>query len=508
MSYVVNTNVASMTAYNQTRLTSKAMQTSLERLSSGQRINRAADDSSGMAIADNLKTQANAIGQAIDNANEGIGIIQIADQAIKEQVDILSTIKVKATQAAQDGQSTETRTAIQGDIKKLLEQLDNISSTTTYNGKQLLSGGFVDKEFQVGAYSRNSAKVSIGATSSDKIGHVRVETTGARQIDSAGTAQLTFTSNNIPNGSVTLEAVKIDYKAGTGVGVLAEKINKNSDLLGVRASYKVETVGGSAIQSGDVKNLTINGVSIGDIDGVEDNDGDGKLLAAINSVKDQTGVSAYLDPRGRLRLVSEDGRAINISSGEDTDGDGVTDSNRLQDVADIEDGFYGGRLTLTSTGAQDIKVSDASGGALEDALNNSSTANLNLRGVLGSYTATEADALGAYADTNSLGYGDSLTAGVTTLEGAMATMDIADSAMKQLDFIRESLGSIQNEFNAVTNNLSVSETNIKAAESTIRDIDFAEETANFNKLNILAQSGSYALSQANVVQQNVLRLLQ
>jgi flagellin len=496
-----------MNAYVQSNMSNKALGVSLERLASGQRINKAADDSSGMAIADSLRSQANALGQAIDNANDGVGIIQIADKAMDEQIKILDTIKTKATQAAQDGQSTASRRAIQSDIRQLLEQLDNIAGATTYNGKQLLSGNFVNKEFQIGAFSRNSVHASISATSSDKIGHVRVETTGAEQITSAGTSTLTFTGNDIAGGSMAIESVEIGSSAGTGIGVLSEAINRNSDRLGVRSSFKVETVGSSAVSAGNITNLTINDISIGDVEGVKANDSDGRLVAAINAARDDTGIVASIDERGRLKLSSADGRAIKISSGTDHDNDATTDKvTRLEDIASTADGFNGGRLTLVSLGATDIKVSDT--GVLSTAITGSATANLNLRGTLGGFTSSEADAMGAYATSNSLGYGSTLTAGVTTLEGAMATMDIADAAMKQLDLIRSDLGSIQNQLEVTINSLSVSQVNIKASESTIRDIDFAQESANFSKNNILVQSGSYALSQANIVQQNVLRLLQ
>ncbi|RAX54832.1 flagellin B, partial [Helicobacter monodelphidis] len=115
---------------------------SLERLSSGLRINKAADDASGMAIADSLRSQANSLGQAMRNTNDGIGIIQIADKAMDEQVKILDTIKTKAVQAAQDGQTTKTRTAIQADINRLIDSLDNIANTTSYNGLTLLAGSY------------------------------------------------------------------------------------------------------------------------------------------------------------------------------------------------------------------------------------------------------------------------------------------------------------------------------------------------------------------------------
>jgi flagellin len=512
MSYVINTNIASMNAYAQSTKSNKALASSLEKLSSGERINRAADDSSGMAIADALRSQANAIGQAISNANDGIGIIQIADKAMAEQVNIVDLIKTKATQAAQDGQSSESRRAIQTDIRQLMAQLDNIASSTNFNGKQLLSGNFVNREFQVGAYSRNTVSASISATSSDKIGHIRTETTATAEsgngITATGTTLLEFKGTDIPGGAMTIESVEIGYEAGTGVGVLAEAINRNSDVIGVRASYKTETIGSGSVNAGDVSSLVINGIEIGSISGVSANDSDGRLVGAINDFKNDTGVFATIDERGRLQLTSADGRGINVVSGDDS---GL---NTLNDLASITDGFNGGRLTLTSMGAKDIIVNDISvnadgtGGVLSNALTNSSDANINLRSMLGGFTASEADAIGAYSSSNVLGYGDTLTAGVTTLEGAMVVMDIADSTMKQLDLMRSNLGSVQSQLEATVSNLHVAQVSIKSSESGIRDVDFAQETANFSKNNILVQSGAYALSQANIIQQNVLRLLQ
>ena len=522
MGFVVNTNVAAMVATTQSRLNNKGLDQSLERLSSGLRINRAADDASGLAISDSLRSQANSLGQALRNANEAIGIIQIADKAIAEQVKILDTIKTKATQAAQDGQSTESRKAIQSDIRLLMSQLDNIANSTSYNGKQLLSGNFINREFQVGAYSRNTVQASIEATSTDKIGHVRAETTAIGKIN-RGTAKLTFEGSHIPNGKLTMESVKIDSKAGTGIGALAEVINKNSSTLGVRASYKVEVLGSKAVEEGaKVQNLVINGVELGNLSDIRANDADGRLVATINAVKDETGVFASIDERGRLKLTSLDGRAIEIKSDPvtTTDADGNEVTKTFEDYFGIDgNSFNAGRLTLVSQGAVDIRVSDQAGGALEEAMNNGamSEANYNLRGTLNGFSSLQADAMGVFANENSLNYPGAdnindqnmvLTAGVTTLEGAFMVMDIADSAIRQLDQVRAGLGSAQNELEAAVRNLGVTQTNVKAAESAIRDVDFAEETANFSKQNILVQSGSYALTQANAVQQNILKLLQ
>jgi len=519
MGFIVNTNTSAMVAATQANLNNRGLGASLERLSSGLKINRAGDDASGLAIADSLRSQANSLTQALSNANEAIGIIQIADKSMSEQVSILDTIKTKSTQAAQDGQSTSSRKAIQSDIKALMNQLDNIAGSTSYNGKQLLSGNFVNKEFQIGAYSRNTVSTSIEATSSDKIGHIRAETTGVDSITASGISTLTFKGSHIPNNSMTMESVKIDYKAGTGIGVLAEVINKNSDLLGVKASYKVENLGSKSVQANSqVQGLTINGVELGNVANIKANDSDGRLVATINEVKDQTGVFASIDERGRLKLTSEDGRAIKIESqavtGTDAEGNPTTSS--FDDYFGIDgNSFNGGRLTMVAIGAIDIRATEESGGALENAIDNMSEANFNLRSSLNGFNALQSDAMGAFANSNSLNYDSTLsednyplTAGVTTLEGAFAMMDIADSAIKQLDLIRSGLGSAQNELEAAVNNISVTKTNVKAAESTIRDVDFAEETANFSKMNILVQSGSYALSQANSVQQNILKLLQ
>ena len=268
--------------------------------------------------------------------------------------------------------------------------------------------------------------------------------------------------------------------------------------------------------------MVINGVELGSVEHIKANDADGRLVATINEVKDQTGVFASIDERGRLKLTSEDGRAIEIKSDpvETTDADGNPINKTFQDFFGIDgNSFNAGRLTLVAKGAVDIRVEEAEGGALEKAMNNGAMteANFNLRSTLNGYNALQADAMGVFANENSLNYPGAdnidednypLTAGVTTLEGAMATMDIADSAMKQLDLVRSDLGSVQQRLEVTVNNLSVAQVNVKAAESTIRDVDFAQETANFSKNNILVQSGGYALSKANVVQQNVLRLLQ
>jgi len=300
--------------------------------------------------------------------------------------------------------------------------------------------------------------------------------------------------------SVTLESVIISTSAGTGLGVLAETINKNSEILGgVQASFQVVSTGSSSVTAGTISGLTINGTNIGNIKVSDANDSKGVLVAAINNFSADTGVTAAIDSRGRLSLTSNDGRAIQISGTNMTSVTGIGTSGK---------DFNAGRLTLTRTGAADIIVSASAAGGLQTAISKSAQVTTNLRDIKGATSADTASAMGFNANDQAVNITSSKGAGVTTLKGAMAVMKIADAAIKALDAVRSNLGSTQNQLTSTVNNISVTQVNVKAAESQIRDVDFASESANFSKHNILAQSGSYAMSQANSVQQNVLRLLQ
>ena len=515
----INTNVAALNAHAALQETNRKLSDSLEKLSTGLRINKAADDASGLQIADSLRDQADSLGQAIRNANDGIAIMQIADKAMDEQVKILNTIKVKATEAAQDGQTTDTRKALQQDITKLMQELDNIAETTSYNGKSLLSGSFVNQKFQIGAYANETVTANIGATSSDKIGSTRFETSGFIAVSTGADAlksiRLKFVSVD-GKKDVTLESVKISTSAGTGIGQLAAVINKNSNLTGVKASWQVTGTGANEIASGTIHGLTINGVNIGDIT-VQKADSNGNLVNAINAVKDQTGVEAYVDDQGRLNLKSVDGRAINIytasTSGHTILGDGSFAKVSGGSGSDV----IVGRLTFTRLDARDIKISLGSGSGITAlstvGLKDGQVAQktINLRTIKGPFNVNQASAIGAAANSliaNDIKAASGIGAGVTTLKGAMAVMDIADSAAKLLDKIRADIGSVENQLTATVSNITVTQVNVKAAEAQIRDVDFAAETAKFQKYNLLAQSGSYALSQANAVQKNVMRLLQ
>ena len=226
------------------------------------------------------------------------------------------------------------------------------------------------------------------------------------------------------------------------------------------------------------------------------------MVNAINAVKDQTGVEASVNTEGRMVLTSRQGRAIEIKGG--TISAGLGGKGVKANGSSLTAGFVG-RLNLVRLDGRDIKMS---GALLSKAFSDKGGAqqSVSLRDVRGQIDKNLATAMGFQRMSKNISSNQS--AGVMTLRGAMAVMDIAESAQKTLDQIRSDLGSVQNQLVATVNNITVTQVNVKSAESQIRDVDFAAESANFSKFNILAQSGSYAMSQANSVQQNVLRLLQ
>ncbi|EOH4539213.1 flagellin, partial [Campylobacter jejuni] len=380
MGFRINTNVAALNAKANADLNSKSLDASLSRLSSGLRINSAADDASGMAIADSLRSQANTLGQAISNGNDALGILQTADKAMDEQLKILDTIKTKATQAAQDGQSLKTRTMLQADINRLMEELDNIANTTSFNGKQLLSGNFINQEFQIGASSNQTVKATIGATQSSKIGLTRFETGG--RISSSGEVQFTLKNYNGID-DFQFQKVVISTSVGTGLGALADEINKNADKTGVRATFTVETRGMAAVRAGTTSDdFAINGVKIGKVE-YKDGDANGALVAAINSVKDTTGVEASID-NGQLLLSSREGRGIKIEGS--IGGGAFINKDMMENY---------GRLSLVKNDGKDILISGTNLSSAGFGANNFiSQASVSLRESKGQIDANIADAMG------------------------------------------------------------------------------------------------------------------
>ena len=299
MALRINTNVAALNAHKNMIKNDNALSASLGRLSSGLRINKAADDASGMSIADSLRSQSMGLGQAIKNANDGINIVQTADAALEESINIINTIKTKAIQAAQDGQTTETRAAIQSDIDKLMEEMDMIARSTSFNNQKLLSGNFTDKKFQVGAYSGETVNISIGSTESTQIGHVTSSTLSLAD-DAPGKVALAIYSN-LQNKNFELEATEVGFtnSRDNSMAAVADSINKLSDVLGISATAEVKSSTSSTIGTGSLSDFSINGVTMNGVN-VQANDADGSLVKAINNKTSQHGVLATVDSNGKI----------------------------------------------------------------------------------------------------------------------------------------------------------------------------------------------------------------
>ena len=457
MSFRINTNIAAMNAYASSLINDRALTSSLGRLSSGIRIQTAADNASGLVIADSLKSQANSLDQAISNGNDAIGIVQTADKAMDEQIKIIDTIKTKAIQAANDSQNSDSRKAIQNDISRLLDELDNIANTTSFNGQKLLNGNFTNKNFQIGAYSNQTTKISVENTNSNAIGHTHYLSTTPMIFDNNkfDTANFTMQLNAVPSH---VNGIKFDTISGkeildNGLGVIADKINSYSSETGVKASVKNEFISdarifGTTFFPGTISKLSINGVEIGRNINFNVGDPSNILIDTINAKSDITGVSAS-NVGERLSMSSSNGKPIFIEVGSVDDSKAMGLSMKDGNGADSTSALILGELYLQS--------------------NNGSPPSLDLKETTGNIKGAEIGGLSAKAaDTNdiigsqlreqvSLSLSDlvrnkldervlramgqvellnpilELPAGVNSYVGAQALIDVSLNALKKLD---------------------------------------------------------------------------
>ena len=487
MGFRINTNIAAMDAHRNSTMNNVGLDKSLKSLSSGLRINTAADDASGLTIANSLKAQSTGLGQAIKNANDGIGVVQTADGALQEYSNIINTVRTKAIQAASDGQNDDSRMAIQRDITKLLEEADNIAKTTSFNGLNLLDGSYQDKNFQIGAYANETVGVSIDSTRTSTLGQFALKEGTIVTSTAFGAAD--FTVNGTATGASVAGSSSLNALAETADSALSKAIAINSitTTTGVTADANTDLVGGLAVAGGTIAAGTIyvNGEDLGAVT-FSANDSTGSLAAAFNKISATTGVSATVVD-GKLKLTSDEGANITLST---TAGGGTVA------LAAETAKMFGAGSTVSLNGATAGALTEVSRGTIELESDNAIT-------IAGAVVAAGGFAATTYALGNSISSSD-----VTTYDAAQLTIKKADHALKQVDTIRSNLGSTQNQLESTIRNISVTQVNVAAAESQIRDVDFAAESATFAKHNILAQSGAYAMSQANAVQQNVMRLLQ
>ena len=486
MALSINTNVASLNAQRNLGASQANLAKSMQRLSSGLRINSAKDDAAGLSISDRMTSQIRGLNQATRNANDGISLAQTAEGAMQESTNILQRMRELAVQSANDTNTSSDRKSLQAEVSQLISELDRIATTTTFNGQKLLDGSFASGSFQVGANAGETISFGIGSTKSSSIGSI-ASATGARVTNniSSMTAKV-GTGDVISIGASNNYAVKDDdYRTGSSAYAIAAALN-GSGVSGMQATAEtsgVVTLSGSisdANAAADAKySLEINGKNIFTATDVTTATGTAitveSLRDAINQHTTDTGVTASLSG-SKLTLTAADGADIKVTE----TFDGTWDS-KAQGVT----GSAGSEFT--------------SGTALTGTISVSATENLTFDG-------DNADAgLAASIAVDAQGVN---TVNIGSKDGADTAMLRIDAAIAKVDSYRGDLGAVQNRFESTIANLQNISENISAARSRILDADIAQETSNMTKQNILQQAGVSILAQANQTPQLALSLLQ
>lgn len=432
----------------------KMMDNLLLQIQTGKRINKAADDSAGMSIADSLKTQALSLAQGTKNANDAMGMLDIADGAMSTYKETLLQMKEKAVKAASDGESSDSRKALQSDINNFMKSLNKIAANTEFNGIKLLNGSFVNKSFQVGAYSGQTVDMSIFSVETQKVGHV----TNVKGADvSAGTTAATLAINGQTIAQTTVSGTTKD-----GADLVAKAINAASENSGVTATAE-NSVTGASVVGGSLANgdLNINGISIGAVN-FQANDNTGSLADAINAVSNKTGVSATINGNGALELTSANGENIHI-----------TEANGGAAKAGLTAGTNYGSITLSSQDGISIANGDAVSGMNATTSSNFTLADLNL----------------------------------TSKSTAQDAMTIIDNAISEISRYQSEVGAATNQMSRIIAVNDVTQKNVEAAESTIRSVDVAKAQEEYSNWSLRNQASLFAFSAAQQNQQNILSLL-
>ena len=516
MAQVINTNIASLTAQRNLATSQKDAATAMQRLSSGLRINSAKDDAAGLGIASRLTSQINGINQAIRNANDGLSVAQIAEGALSQTNDLLQRMRELSVQSLNASNSVADREALQIEVQQLYTEISRIASNTAFGESKLLNGNFATKSFQVGANAGETIAVTIDSAKAQDLGAQntlaftsanfetgRVATAAAKASNSSAVAAQTLTFTSGPSGSTvtTNVAVGVDDSAAD----IASAIT--SDVSGVRAKattvFRVAdgTTGGT-YTSGQTVTLEINGVSLSV-------DAGGSYAAFVDNIitaaSQKSGLSnlGFVDGTTYLEIADtsggdvtfglvSDGTAtarVDIDAYTDTaanSGAAISSTQAINDMVVTEHTTVTGSVSLFAEDATDI------------------------------HTVKSSTAIGATGIASATAVTGTITAGtsriddvnVSTVAGAETALDLIDSALSTIAKQRAELGAIQSRFDMVISNLSNVSENSLAAKSRIIDADFASETAQLAKSQILQQAGISVLAQANAQPQNVLALLQ
>jgi len=466
MAQVINTNIPSMTAQRNLTSSQSDLTTSLQRLSSGLRINSAKDDAAGLAISERFTSQIRGLVQAARNANDGISLAQTAEGALKEVSNNLQRIRELAVQSANGTNSASDRAAIQTEVAELIAEVDRVASQTTFNDIKLLDGTFSNAAFQVGANAGET--ITVASVTSAKTADL-----GASL---SATAVGTAVTGALSSGDLIINGVDVGAVASGDAKDLAAQINGLSGT-NVTAQAQATSVTGASMtgNAGETGTITINGVASASVTTTGTTATDrSAVVTAINAISAATGVTATntgADATG-VTLTAADGRNIIHS--------------------------LGGTLTAAATGVAGDATTRSS-----VTLTGTSSAGITLTGA--------AETTAGFTDNQTVAASLTGTAvaniDVSSVSGANAAITSIDAAMSTVNSTRATLGAVQNRFESVVSSLQERSENLSAARSRIQDADFAAETASLTRGQILQQAGVAMLAQANALPQNVLSLL-
>ena len=494
MAITVNTNVTGMTAQRNLTQSSNALATSMERLATGSKINSAKDDAAGLQISNRLNSQVRGLGVAMKNANDGISIAQTAEGAMNESTNVLQRMRDLALQSANGTNSAEDRKAIQKEVSALQSELTRIAETTSFGGQKLIDGSFGSRTLQVGANANETIDLQLKSVAADKIGSNRfslaagVGTTGLGR--AAAFASAGVMSNGVASATLTLKGTgdnkPVDIKIGATAKDIASAINGVSADTGITAEARSSATLSGLDKAGKVS-FDLNGSSVSaNISNVDDLSA---LADAINSKSTDSGIKATVDG-GALTLTSDSGEDIKIKDFEGAD-TGTTIDLKGVDI----DG-------TTQTAAAVLSSGGNAFASVAGSVRMSSNDGFSFDAGAAAMTSIGISAGGDYSSLNSTAKID-----LSTQDGAQSAIGILDGAIGMIDSQRSDLGAMQNRLNSTINNLANTRENAAEGMSRIKDVDFADETVNLTKQQILQQAGTSILAQAKQIPQAALSLL-
>lgn len=512
MALTVNTNIASLNTQRNLQSSSNALSTSMQRLSTGSRINSAKDDAAGLQISNRLTSQINGLGVAVRNANDGISLAQTAEGAMQQSTNILQRMRDLSLQSANGSNDTADRKALQKEVSDLQSELTRIAETTSFGGRKLLDGSFGQTSFQVGANSNETIEVGLKSVKSADIGLTGKTLAAATISGFSGLSDKGYVKGDTHALSVQVGGDKKDVALSDGMSAaqLAGQYNSVNGVSGVGGYTGVKVTAAANDTATDTVKLNVQGVEINYIMGATNAASSASLYSALNNsatlnaLKDKgiTVENVTTTNSEGVIFKSASGENINVSAqvtGGLTDGGTINLTAVDKAGANIGTGVpVTGAISTTGTAVSKVVTGSLD---FDNAVLNADYGAMSV--VAAGGLTGGAVAVGAESKFLSVAKVDISTAG-----GAQAAVDIIDAALVQIDGQRATLGAVQNRFDNTISNLQNISENVSAARGRIQDTDFAAETANLSKNQILQQAGTAILAQAKQLPQAVLSLLQ